>query len=384
MKNGWEMRTIADVCEKASSNISQNQLATNEGRYPIFGAGGFIKNVDFYHQDRPYLSIVKDGSGVGRVTKMPAYTSVIGTLQYILPKDDVDLDYLNYSLMTVDFKKYVTGAAIPHIYFKDYRNEPFLWMPIAEQKRLVAILNGAFKVIDAAKQCAEINLQNARTLFESHLQSVVAAPSGDWEAKTLRQLTTILGDGLHGTPEYSVDGEYYFINGNNLNNGKITIKENTKRVSVVEYEKYKKELNERTVFVSINGTLGNVAFYNNEKIILGKSACYFNLIEGVDKNFIKYVLQSPYFVKYAHKEATGATIKNVSLKTMKDLKIHLPSLRLQQKIVSRLDNLRAETQRLESVYRRKLAAFDELKKSLLQRAFNGELTTSNTAMEVGK
>ena len=117
MKVGWQMKTLGDVCDKASSNVSQNQLNNEVGEYPIFGASGLIKNVSFYHRDKPYLSIVKDGSGVGRVTKMDAFTSIIGTLQYILPNEGIDLDYLNYSLMSVDFKKYVAGAAIPHIYF---------------------------------------------------------------------------------------------------------------------------------------------------------------------------------------------------------------------------------------------------------------------------
>ena len=79
MKKGWEIKTIGDVCVSSSSNISQNKLANDEGDYPIFGASGMIKKVSFYHQDKPYLSIVKDGSGVGRVTKMQAYTSDIGT-----------------------------------------------------------------------------------------------------------------------------------------------------------------------------------------------------------------------------------------------------------------------------------------------------------------
>ncbi len=104
LPKGWELKTIGDVCVSASSNVSQNKLADDEGDYPIFGASGLIKKVSFYHRDKPYLSIVKDGSGVGRVTKMDAYTSVIGTLQYILPRENIDLDYLNYSLMSVDFK----------------------------------------------------------------------------------------------------------------------------------------------------------------------------------------------------------------------------------------------------------------------------------------
>jgi type I restriction enzyme S subunit len=202
---------------------------------------------------------------------------------------------------------------------------------------------------------------------------VFANKGEGWEEKELREITSLLGDGLHGTPKYTESGEYYFINGNNLNNGEITYKDSTKRVSVLEYEKYKKKLNDRTILVSINGTLGNVAFYNNEKIILGKSACYFNLKNGVNKDFIKYIISSPYYLNYAHKEATGATIKNVSLKTMREFKVPLPSLSTQQSIVKKLDTLSTETKKLETIYQQKLNDLEELKKSILQKAFNGEL-----------
>jgi type I restriction enzyme S subunit len=245
--------------------------------------------------------------------------------------------------------------------------------PLPEQQRIVGILDEAFDGIATAKANAEKNLQNARALFESHLQSVFTQHGEGWQEKTIKEITSHLGDGLHGTPNYTNGGEYYFINGNNLDDGKIVFKESTKRVSVTEYEKHKKMLSDRTVFVSINGTLGNVAFYNNEKIILGKSACYFNLLDSVDKYFIKYIISSTYFLEYAHREATGATIKNVSLKSMREFKVLLPSLEEQNTIVRKLDALSEETQRLESLYQRKLAALDELKKSLLHQAFIGML-----------
>jgi len=108
-------------------------------------------------------------------------------------------------------------------------------------------------------------------------------------------LTSFLGDGIHGTPEYDDAGDIYFVNGNNLNDGIITIKDDTKRVNSTEAVKYKRTLTDSTVLVSINGTLGKVAFYNNEKIILGKSACYFNLLGCVNKFYIKCLIETEYF-----------------------------------------------------------------------------------------
>ena len=159
----------------------------------------------------------------------------------------------------------------------------------------------------------------------------------NWSWCRLGELVSILGDGLHGTPNYSSQGDYYFINGNNLIEGKIEMKEKTKRVSEQEFIKHKKEMTNNTVLVSINGTLGNYAYYNNEKIILGKSACYFNLFNSIDKFYIGILIQSQYFLKWASDVASEVTIKNVALKSMRKLLVPLPPLSEQNRIVKRIE-----------------------------------------------
>ena len=159
-----------------------------------------------------------------------------------------------------------------------------------------------------------------------------------WEWTTLGEITSIIGDGLHGTPQYDIFGNYFFINGNNLVNRTIVIKEGTKKVSDDEYVKYRKPLNERTILVSINGTIGNVGTYNGEKIILGKSACYFNLLPNISKSYICNIIESDFFRKYAFKSATGSTIKNVPLKAINDFYIPLPPLQEQRRIVESIEH----------------------------------------------
>ena len=162
----------------------------------------------------------------------------------------------------------------------------------------------------------------------------------EWKEVTLGEVSSKIGDGLHGTPKYDDEGSYYFINGNNLNCGKIIIKDDTKRVGIEEFVKNQKELNEQTILVSINGTIGNVAKYNNEPCILGKSACYINVIKEVDKEFIYYVLTSANFKRNITNEATGTTIKNVSLKQMREYKFNIPcNLADQRRIASILSSL---------------------------------------------
>ncbi len=130
-----------------------------------------------------------------------------------------------------------------------------------------------------------------------------------WMWSRLSSIVTVLGDGIHGTPVYSANGTTAFINGNNLQDGKIVIKPDTKRVTDEEASKHKRCLTKDTVLLSINGTIGNVAFYDGEHVILGKSACYFNLLSGVSKEYVRLVLETDYFEKYAVSVATGTTIK---------------------------------------------------------------------------
>lgn len=162
---------------------------------------------------------------------------------------------------------------------------------------------------------------------------------GEWKEYKLSDIATEIGDGLHGTPRYSIDGNCYFINGNNIVNGKVIIKDDTKRISDVEFDLYKKPLFDRTVLLSINGTIGNVGLYNGEKCILGKSVCYLNIKNSVDKRFIYYTFLSNSFQTHLRNIATGTTILNVPLKILRETVILLPSLDEQKRIASILSSL---------------------------------------------
>ena len=163
-------------------------------------------------------------------------------------------------------------------------------------------------------------------------------PEG-WMWVRLNSLSEEIGDGIHGTPEYQSDGGFYFINGNNLKDGAIIYGKDTRQVNQQTYEKYKKALSKSTVLISINGTIGNIAYYNNEPVILGKSACYITLMETDLRNYIRVLLESDFFMKYAFKEATQTTIKNVSLKAIRMFPIPLPPLAEQKRIVAKLQEL---------------------------------------------
>lgn len=180
--------------------------------------------------------------------------------------------------------------------------------------------------------------KTAKTSDTPHYENVPFEVPKGWVWCMLQDITKIIGDGLHGTPEYDSNGEYYFINGNNLYNRKIIIKGETKRVSILEYKKYRKPLDDTTVLISINGTIGNVGIYNGEKIMLGKSACYINLCQQINKQYICNILESNLFLKYAIESATGSTIKNVPLKAINEFLLPLPPFAEQQRVVTEIEH----------------------------------------------
>lgn len=162
----------------------------------------------------------------------------------------------------------------------------------------------------------------------------------EWKKYKLGEdVVTKVGDGLHGTPIYDDNGEYYFINGSNLVDGKVVININTKKVNEEQFIKYKKDLSERTILLGINGTIGNVALYNNEMCILGKSAAYLNVNDDFDKHFIRYVLANDHFQSYIKNNASGTTIKNVGLGLLREYEFSAPQKTTQTKIANMLSSI---------------------------------------------
>jgi len=159
-----------------------------------------------------------------------------------------------------------------------------------------------------------------------------------WQKSPLKLLCHKIGDGLHGTPQYDEKSEFFFINGNNLKNGNICIFEDTKKVSSDDYENNYIELNEKSLLFSINGTIGGMAFYNDEKVMLGKSAAYLNFKTEINQ-FYYYYFQLKGVQQYFYNVATGSTIKNLGLKSIQDFEVPSPNAEDWLPIAKVLSNL---------------------------------------------
>ena len=207
--------TLGDVCEKGSSNLKQSDVINKTGAYPIYGAAGYLGNVDFYHQDKPYVAVVKDGAGIGRTTLHPAKSSVIGTMQYLLPKSNVLPEYLYYVVQYMHLEKYFTGATIPHIYFKDYKAEQFNLDAMERQKEIVASLQKVETLIKVRQQ----QLQKLDELVKARFVELFGDPISNpmnWNKRTLKEVCTKLNDGTHFSPESFSMGDYKYITAKNI------------------------------------------------------------------------------------------------------------------------------------------------------------------------
>lgn len=383
MKQGWLTTTLGEVCEKSSSNVSQNQLENDNGAYPIYGASGFIKNVGFYHQKKEYVSIVKDGAGIGRIALLPPHSSVIGTLQYLIPKDILDIRYFYYFLSKIDFWKYKNGSTIPHIYFKDYSVESILVPPLPEQQRIVSILDEAFAAIAKAKANTEQNLKNAKELFESYLQSVFENKINIWEETTLRDNVNLLTGFPFKSKRYSQnEKDILLLRGDNIMQGYIRW-DDAKRWSkneFADYEKYQLQKNDILLamdrpWVKAGLKCATVTEQDLPSLLVQRTA-RLRSDRNLDSSYLFYLIKSRAFTQHLLGAQKGIGVPHISAQQILDFQFCRPQIMEQQRLVQKLDCLSAQSKKLESIYQQKINSLEELKKSILQKAFNGELKTS--------
>jgi len=185
-------------------------------------------------------------------------------------------------------------------------------------------------------------------------QTEVGVIPEDWNLLPLLNLTSNIGDGIHTTPVYSQNSDYYFINGNNLYNGKIVVTEETKTVDYFEYKKHHKDLDDKSILMSINGTIGNLGLYAGESVILGKSAAYVNVKDSISKLYIYHSIQTELVNRQFFDGLTGTTIKNLGLATIRNTLLPLPpTLAEQEAIAGALSDADALIESLEQLIAKK-------------------------------
>lgn len=358
---------LSYVCEKASSNIAQKDLENNSGEYPIYGASGFIKNVDFYKQEKEYIAVVKDGAGVGRTMILPPYSSVIGTMQYIIPKPNINTKFLFYAISNMNLAKYYSGATIPHIYFKDYQNETFFCYDIKEQERIVSILDKLTDLINKRKQ----QLQKLDELVKARFVEMfgdVIHNSMDWSKHVFSDITTSrLGKMLDKKQQ---TGKYKFPYLANFNVQWFRFElDNLNEMDFDEDDQVEFELKDGDLLICEGGEIGRCAVWHNEiqpcffQKALHRVRCNLNIIKpDYLARWFQYNCEHGGFFSI---EGAKATIAHLPGAKLKALQVAVPPIELQERFcdfITQVDELKLTAQN-------SLDKLELLKKALMQEYF---------------
>lgn len=286
--------------------------------------------------------------------------------------------YLSWFFKSDEFRNQINSGENPMInqITKYMLNDLCIPLPpLPEQKRIVAVLDKAFAAIARAKENAEKNLANARELFESYLQGVFANSVEGWEEKKLGEVSKIT-DGTHFSPKSTSKGEYMYITAKNIKRNYIDLTKITYLTEKDHREIYQRcPVKKGDVLYIKDGATAGIAALNTieEEFSLLSSVAVFKPLECLLNTFLVYYMNSKIGRKNFLGYVDGAAITRLTLIKLKNVNIPLPPLPEQKRIVSKLDALSAETKKLEAIYQQKLADLDELKKSILQKAFAGEL-----------
>ncbi|MBU4338402.1 restriction endonuclease subunit S [Patescibacteria group bacterium] len=320
--------------------------------------------------------IISLGATIGQIGIAKVSTATKqGISGIVVNKKIITPEFLVYVL--TDKKEYIqkiaTGATIKEVRPTKLKEVLTFSLPsLKEQKRIVKILDKVFKKIAKTEENVKKNLQNAKEVFESYLQNVFTNPGKDWEEKRLGEVYDVR-DGTHDSPKYHKEG-YALITSKNLKRDKLDFK-NIKYISEKDYQKINNRSNvhKGDILFAMIGTIGNSVVVEIDPDFAIKNVALFKIPKNQSSYFLKYFLDSKFVIDKMAEESKGTTQKFVGLGYLRDFKIQLPKLAKQKTIVAKLDALSAETKKLEGIYRQKLADLEELKKSVLKKAFEGEL-----------
>jgi type I restriction enzyme, S subunit len=400
MKNGWQTKKLGEVCSFLNRGISPRYLET--GGICVLNQRCIRDHRISFDSSRRHDSKAKKvgterliqagdvlvnstGTGtLGRVAQLrespPEPTTVDSHVTIVRPKSGTFYpEFFGYMLEVIEdaIKEAGVGVGGQTELARSVLAEKFsVHYPESpvEQQRIVGILDGTFEGIATAKANAEKNLQNARALFDSHLQSVFTQRDKGWKEKTLEEIATTFGRGKSKhrprNAPFLYGGKYPFVQTGDIRNADHIVTEYSQTYSEAGLAQ-SKLWPKGTICITIAANIAETA-------ILGFDACFPDSVIGVvpspkeaDVGFIEYLLQS--FKARIQAMGKGSAQANINLGTFENERFPFPPVAEQQQIVHTLDALREETQRLESIYAQKLVALEALKKSLLHQAFTGKL-----------
>lgn len=386
LPKGWEIKQWKDVLDIRSGR-NQTQVENPKGKYPILGSAGKIMGFanDFICDEG--TTIVGRKGTIDNPLFIESKFWNVDTAFGLHALDGLNKRFLFYFCRSYDFTKQDKGSGRPSLVKSDLQLIKMPLPSLPEQQRIVEIIDEAFAAIAKAKANAEQNLKNAKELFESYLRGLFETKGDGWEEKTLGEVCSLITDGKHGDCENETNSGYFFLSAKDVRNGTLLF-DNARQITKSGFEETHRRTNLKPgdiCMVNTGATIGRISFapddpktYNST---FQKSVAVIKTIPDLINNqYCCYLLRSD--LKKLVKVSSGTAVPNLLLRDLKKHKINLPkTLKAQQTIVLKLDALSSKTQKLEAIYQQKINDLEELKKSVLQKAFSGELTLASSVLK---
>lgn len=394
LPNGWEMKKLGEVCETRAGGtpLKSHKEYYEGGNIPwllsgevsqgeIFEVKNFITEKGLNNSSAKIFPlntvlVAMYGATAGQVGILRIEASTNQAVCGILPNNVTVPEYLFYCFLSKkeELISQAVGGAQPNISQIKIKNTLIPLPSIEEQQSIVAKLDEAFEAIEKAKANAEQNLKNTKELFDSYLRVIFENKGKDWEEKTLGEISKEFGRGKSKHRPRNWDklygGDYPFIQTGDIRNCNHVITEYTQTYSDIGLAQ-SKLWPAGTICITI---AANIA----ETGVLTFDACFPDSVIGLvvndkfaDRDYVEYLLQS--FKSRLQALGKGSAQDNINLKTFENRLFPFPKVSEQQSIVQKLDALSSETKKLEANYQKKLEDLEELKKSILQKAFSGQL-----------
>ena len=385
MKQGWEIKKLGELVNIKTGKLDSNAMVDG-GKYPFFTCSREIFAINDYAFDCE--AILLAGNNASGDFNVKHYKGKFNAYQrtYIITvnaENKILYSYLYQQLTNhlKRFKEQSVGTNTKFLKIGMIQGMEIPLPPLPEQQRIVAILDEAFAAINKAKANAEQNLKNAKELFESYLQGVFE--NGKWQTKKWGELCDFVRGPFGGSLKKNVFKESGYV----VYEQKHAIHNHFNQLRYfIDEEKFNEmkrfEVFPGDIILSCSGvTLGRVAIVPEgiPKGIINQALLKLTPKKNVNVHFITHWFRSSIFQKIIFDYSGGAAIPNVpSAKILKEIKIPCPSLKEQEKIVTEIEIVLNESKRLQGIYQRKISDLEELKKSILQKAFAGELATEKT------
>lgn len=367
--NDWKVSRVGNFFSFSSGDSLTNEDIRDDGMYLVYGANGIRGYYFKYNLDKKRILLGRVGALAGNVHIVDEKVWV--TEHALIASDKLNLveEYYGYVFESMNLIQYSKSSAQPVISGDTLQKLRFPVPELSEQQAIADYLDETCSKIDEIIAEAKASINEYKELKIAIIDDFTICGLNKTK---LKYISKKIGDGLHGTPQYSNNGTVAFINGTNIGDEKITIKSNTNFVSVDEAEKYKNELNSQTILISLNGTIGNSSLYDGENIILGKSAGYITLKNNVCREYVRYCLFNSETKETFDLSLKGTTISNLSLNTLRNTDICLPDFKIQVETAKRIKDKLAEIDSLIAEKESLINDLEAYKKSLIYEVVTGK------------